>query len=75
MQKFDIWQEGYNITGNTGTAELLCTGFEVSSLTSFREACALFFISNPNPNYTPRTNTVWGCKLFDNEADARKGFG
>jgi hypothetical protein len=26
-------------------------------------------------NFNPEALTYWGCKLFDNEADARKGFG
>jgi hypothetical protein len=26
-------------------------------------------------NYDEKRNAIWGCRLFDNEADARKDFG
>lgn len=34
-----------------------------ASGTCFKEACAAFFKNNPQ--YNPRDNTFWGCKLFN----------
>lgn len=72
MKRVDIWAEGFNIQGNAGKATKLAT-VELSSLASFRDACKLSL--SHLPHYERRTNTFWGCKLFDNEADARKSFG
>lgn len=50
------------------TAKMLA---EVEAET-FREACDKVC---SDPNYNAEHLTVWGCRLFDNEADARKSFG
>lgn len=71
-QTFIVWREGYRVTGNNSGAEKVAN-ITVSDYTSFREACELEFINRSY--YDPRRNTLWGCKLFDNEEDARKSFG
>jgi hypothetical protein len=71
MPKFEIWEEGYCIQGNDGTAFLRGE----AEGADFREACLRYFEKHPNPDFNPSTLAVWGCRLFDNEADARKAFG
>lgn len=70
--KFEIWVEGYRATSEKGHAYL--SG--VVEASDFEEACekhaqavewGSLFKKNP-PRY-------WGCRLFDNEEDARKSFG
>lgn len=69
---YDIWCEGYAATGEHGTA------FKFGSIegASFRDACVAFFRNRENAHYfNPEYLTYWGCRLFDNEADARKSWG
>ena len=69
MEKiFEIWSEGYVITGGSGRA--LFHG--KIKATSFKEACDILF--DDDKFYNPKNLTYWGCKLFDNETDARKSF-
>ena len=43
---------------------------------SFLEACKMAWNDHRGyGNYDEERNTIWGCRLFDNEADARKDFG
>ena len=73
MPKFEIWSEGFTATGTSGKACL--RGVEVGK--NFHEACKTFFGKNRGHHnlYNPEHNTYWGCRLFDNEIDARKSFG
>lgn len=70
--KWQIWSEGYSVTGNEGGAQLLG---EVEAQT-FPGACAIWANSCSDPSlFNPGRLTYWGCRLFDNEADARERFG
>lgn len=78
IKEYEIWTEGYRATGEEQNASLLgkASGF------SFKEACDAFHaqLDEPKKNiwsYHPDSGTwsVWGCRLFDNETDARKSFG
>lgn len=40
---------------------------------TFQEACDI--LCSKLPDYNRIKLTIWGCRLFDNEADARKSFG
>ena len=60
---------GFAIQGCSAPASCLGT-FEAES---FEEACKI--ACKDDPNYDPVRNTSWGCKLYDNERDARKRFG
>ena len=64
-----VWREGYRATGAEEKAHL--AGTLVAK--SFFEACEKLFENNAN--YDSERNTLWGCKLFDNEIDARRFFG
>lgn len=69
MKKFNVWSEGYRCTGGYGTAYFHGSVFA----NSFKEACEKIF--EKEQTYNKEKNTLWGCKLFDNESDARKNFG
>tara|TARA_R110000796_G_scaffold62616_5_gene144393 strand:- start:870 stop:1058 length:189 start_codon:yes stop_codon:yes gene_type:complete len=43
---------------------------------TFEQACKLASISHGLQElYVPKDNSIFGCKLFNNEADARRSFG
>jgi len=69
MKKYEVWAEGYKITGDSSGA--LLHGTAVAA--SFKEACDK--VLKDSSTYNPETLTDWGCRLFDNEADARVSFG
>lgn len=72
MKKFEIWCEGYISSGNRGRAN--CFGSEEAN--NFKDACISFFAKREDNNYFDIDKmTYWGCRLFDNEIDARKSFG
>ena len=77
-----IWREGYMATGEHGTA-CFCGLYKAES---FDDAMVMYDEDMnriyPNekdraPKYkNDRGNWIsWGCRFYDNEADARKGFG
>lgn len=66
---FLIWMEGYAATGEQAGA----TSHGPVAAHSFREACEKHFKNDPN--FNKKELTYWGCRLFDNAADARKAFG
>ena len=69
MKYFQVWCEGYASTGQYGRAEYIgCV-----HATDFKDAC-IKLCSNYS-NFNPNTLSIWGCKLFDNEIDARRSFG
>jgi hypothetical protein len=73
MTAFKIWMEGYLATGMEGfpaTAVFIGT----IEAETFQQACDKLF-SHHDKYYDPERRTVYGCRLFDNEQDARKTFG
>lgn len=70
---FAIWAEGYRATCESSGAIKLGTGRGAT----FREACEDLARRDRSfaGNFNPATLTFWGCRLFDNETDARKSFG
>lgn len=73
MPRFDVWSEGYSATG--GSAQAFYLGSYPAK--TFNEACfkALMTKKWDMSFYDMKRNTYWGCRFFDNEADARKSFG
>ena len=67
--KYEIWSEGYIIQG--GSSGAIFFGCEEAD--TFQEACDKHFLDNKF--YSSRGLTYWGCRLYDNESDARKSFG
>lgn len=70
---WQVWAEGYRATGEVGTATYV--GEVLAS--SFEEACRLLH----NPGWGALGATAdgrpmyWGCRLYDNERDARATYG
>lgn len=74
---WDIWAEGYSVTGESSGATLLASNVEAKTFTEAVETW-LKTVTSHNPYITKQndgTYTYWGCRLFDNERDARKSFG
>ena len=73
---YEIWREGYSATGNEERAEKLG---EADGQT-FEDACKSFVRAHPGLVDTFKIRNdghpyLWICRLFDNEADARKSCG
>jgi len=82
----EIWMEGYRATGESSTATML----NQYHADSFDEAMKLYMEDNPgyvdvkkvgknsksvrDDSFT-KEYSIWACRLFDNETDARKSFG
>ena len=73
---YEVWQEGYIAQGNDARA-IRCGRYFAAS---FRDAVFQY----AEENYTSGTKRLvekdgvissFGCRFFDNEADARKSFG
>lgn len=73
MKAYTIWLEGYQATGEHGTAT--CLGSHQGE--TFQDACKQAVIARDMDlkSYSEERNTYWGCRFFDNEAEAREGFG
>lgn len=70
--QFEIWAEGYAATGESGTAHR----FGTAEGENFNEAVRNFFKDREDADYLNDSATAyWGCRLFDNEAEARAIFG
>ena len=71
------WAEGYRATGESGDAPLMYS--EPIYAHSFNEAVEILKARDSNPSLFRKSEygtwSYWGCKLFDNEADARVSFG
>lgn len=70
--KYKIWSEGWRATGNNEPARLLD---EIEAGT-FDSAVEKYLKKNPSEIklyfYDGNYHSIWGCRLFDNEKDARK---
>ncbi|HRI34981.1 MAG TPA: hypothetical protein PLD02_14630 [Saprospiraceae bacterium] len=72
MKEYEIWVEGYADSGNREQASLLAKQKGISWI----DAVSRYMEKNPGRiRIDDRGFTDWGCRLFDNEADARKSFG
>ena len=71
-RKFQLWQEGFRMKGAENEATYLGE-FEGNN---FDDACLNWAKqSSSMAHYKNRPPRFWGCRIFDNEADARKNFG
>jgi hypothetical protein len=73
VRHYEIWSEGFAATGERGTAML--HGTEEGD--SFQDACDKLAKRDSEfaKDYDSKTLAYWGCRLFNNEAAARKEFG
>jgi hypothetical protein len=76
--KTQIWMEGYAATGESSDAQIIWEGDAID----FKDAISKYKIEHPGSideytgNNAKRSKYgIWGCRLFDNEAEARKSFG
>ena len=65
----EVWREGYRITGESECAFKLGE----AQAATFEEACDI--VCSGKADYDANRLTVWGCRLFNNEADARRFAG
>jgi hypothetical protein len=76
-RQIELWMEGYAVTGNSGTARKVDTVYASTS----EEALEMY--ANKNKGKVDvhtdedgkKWYSDWGCKIYDNEVDARKSFG
>lgn len=70
---YEIWSEGFVVQGNSSGA--IYHGSEYAR--TFKEACNKLSKKSLEFNryYDPEDMTFWGCRLFDNESEARESFG
>ncbi len=73
MKIWQIWSEGYAVTGQAGKAHL----HGETEAETFNDACLTLAKRDGKfaKYFDPQRMTFWGCRLFDNEAEARKSFG
>lgn len=69
MKEYNIWSEGFIVMEGRSGAHY----HGKIKANSFKEACDNFFKNDSL--YSPERMTYWGCKLFDNEQEARKSYG
>lgn len=69
MAMHEVWMEGYRATGEHAVAEKLGE----AEAPTFADACDI--VCAKRSDYDWKRGTVWGCCLFNNEADARAVFG
>ena len=74
IKEWDIWMQGYVVTGNSAKASKLGIGYGIT----FRDA-VLEYIENRHKGYPIDDRgthfSTWGCELFPNEDEAREVFG
>lgn len=81
MGRYEIWSEGFQATGGGGTATLhgkvKAKSFEEAILKFALEHESFFELLDyrPNNNSVGSDYTYWGCRLYDNESEARSAFG
>ena len=72
---YELWMEGYSATGQHAPAQYLGS----YTADSFRNACITWnSLHNRDKGYGDFdiiNLSVWGCSIYDNEQDARRGFG
>ena len=69
----EVWTEGFASTSQSAGA--MSWGSTLAR--SLQEACGKIAVQKPKfkEYYDPARMTWWGCKIFDNEKDARRSFG
>lgn len=77
--KYEVWAEGYQTNGESSGAFLLGT-YEGESFDDAVLSCMMDpkFLKNEHLftyNLGNGRHRYWGCRLFDNESDARVSFG
>jgi hypothetical protein len=69
MMTFEVWVEGYQITGGSGTHRLMGKAEGVN----FKAACVSLF--KGDKYFNERAITHWARRLYSNASDAAEAFG
>jgi hypothetical protein len=87
MKEWEIWSEGYAVSGNSSGAhfhgQFRAETFDEAVGKLNEESVRKYGKPSAEKGTVLDGRTmkpfddwrIWGCKLFDNEADARKSFG
>jgi hypothetical protein len=75
MKQYEIWSEGFVDSRERVGASFLGYG----EGETFHEACVYYMNTDKEHKelryFNVKDLTFWGCRLFDNETDARRSFG
>lgn len=71
LKQWQIWMEGWRVTGEHHRAQWVGDGVGET----FREAVLEWYSRTKDKHFNVVEFTIYGCRLFDNETDARKSFG
>lgn len=87
MKTFEIWMEGFSATGQSQDAQFIGK----ANGETFEDACRNFKYPKDSKDWQGKIiihegdklkfdmyygyPTIWACRLYDNETDARKSFG
>jgi len=72
-KRFSIFSEG-DVYFHIGDGTAQYEGTEVAE--TFQEACAKHYAKSREPHfYEAKTNTYWGCRLFETLDEAQRSFG
>jgi hypothetical protein len=73
LPKWDIWSEGFVVTGEAGTAMKMATRVRAAT---FEEAVRFAAERSHEPwLWDLDRMTYWGCRLYSTEHEARRSFG
>lgn len=68
--EYEVWMEGYSATGDHSNARLLGKVIGANFGDAIQKLEQATLIESRDGKWY-----IWGCRLFDNEIDARKTFG
>lgn len=72
IKTYEVWLEGYDIKIDSAPAEYL--GSTIAE--NFQQACEIVLKRRDMMEHFDSEKLIYvGCKLFDNEIDARRSFG
>lgn len=73
MKSYEIWSEGFHVMEGRSPAHF----HGIAEGHDFKEACKNFAILDSEfaRYFDEERMTHWGCRLFDNETEARQAFG
>ncbi len=74
MKSYELWMEGFEVTGSSSKAEFL----GCYTAPSFRDAVLKWNEEQSDYDHyfvDPDSLSYWGCRIFDSEQEARKSFG
>lgn len=72
-KEYEVWSEGFHVMEGRANAHF----WGKVEAYSFGDACWTLMAMNAEfrEYFDAKRMTHWGCRLFDNEVDARKSFG